>query len=314
MFHFDGGSLLEYIKPWLTYDQQADLLASRGMLFDRAELVAHLESVGYYRLSGYWHIFRLEPEGPDESFAPGTDFSRIWDLYSFDRNLRLSALDAVERVEVCLRSKLAYELAEASGPFGFLERSSLPNMSQQTYGRFMSRCFSCYDRSKATFIDHFKRSYGDAHGLPPYWTLVNVLDFGGMLTLFRGSPDPVKRSIADGFDVPPEVLESWLLTLNTVRNSCCHHERLWNRRLGVRPKIPRGKKYPGWHIPYEVPNDGSFCVLTILGWMLARIAPEDPWQRRLLDLLGTRSPEDLRRMGFREGWEQCPLWRVSPRR
>jgi abortive infection bacteriophage resistance protein len=143
----------------------------------------------------------------------------VWDLYTFDRQLRFITLDAIERVEVYMRTQLAYRLAETAGPVGYLDRSTLPSMEQGAYGHFMSRCFTAYDRSKTLFIEHFKQKYGDSHGLPPYWTLVNIMDFGMMLTLFKGSPNDVKRGIAGDLEVRAEVFESWLLTLNTVRNA-----------------------------------------------------------------------------------------------
>ena len=115
-----------------------------------------------------------------------------------------------------MRTQLAYRLAETTGPFGYLNRSTLPNMDQRAYGHFMSRCFAAYDRSKTLFVEHFKKKYGDSHGLPPYWMLVNIMDFGMMLTLFKGSPDDVKKGIANEVGVPAEVYESWLLMLNTV--------------------------------------------------------------------------------------------------
>ena len=133
---------MEYQKPWLSYEQQADRLEERGLAFDRADLVAHLADVGYYRLSGYWYIYKQNPGSDDESFAPGTSFEKVWDLYTFDRQLRLITLDAIERVEVYMRTQLAYRLAETAGPFGYLDRSTLPNMEQGVYGHFMSRSFT----------------------------------------------------------------------------------------------------------------------------------------------------------------------------
>ncbi len=53
---------MEFTKPSLTFDEQADLLLSHGMVADRDELIEHLEDVGYYRLSGYWRIFRNDDE------------------------------------------------------------------------------------------------------------------------------------------------------------------------------------------------------------------------------------------------------------
>lgn len=299
---------MRYTKPWLSYEQQADRLVNRGLLCDRQELIKRLVDVGYYRLSGYLYIFKLDPTGGDESFVPGTSLDKVWELYTFDRQLRLITLDAIERVEVYMRTQLAYLLAETSGPFGYLDKTTLPNMDYRAYGKFMTRCFGAYDRSRTLFIEHFKNKYGDSHELPPYWTLVNIMDFGMMLTLFRGSPDSVKKSIAGELEVPPEVLESWLLTLNTVRNVCAHHDRLWNRRLGNQMKIPRRRRYPEWHDPYEVPNSNTCGLLTVLSYVLERIAPGTSWHGKLEMLLNAREEDDLRRMGFGEGWRECPLW------
>lgn len=49
---------MEYAKPFLSFEQQADLLIEeRGMVADRGDLIRHLQSVGYYRLSGYWYMY-----------------------------------------------------------------------------------------------------------------------------------------------------------------------------------------------------------------------------------------------------------------
>lgn len=37
---------MKYEKPFLTYDEQADLLILRGLMADREELVGKLERVG----------------------------------------------------------------------------------------------------------------------------------------------------------------------------------------------------------------------------------------------------------------------------
>jgi abortive infection bacteriophage resistance protein len=43
---------MNYVKPALTYEEQADLLLSRGLSAERELLVTRLQSVNYYRLSG----------------------------------------------------------------------------------------------------------------------------------------------------------------------------------------------------------------------------------------------------------------------
>lgn len=306
---------MKFEKVWLSLQEQADLLMKeRGLIADRESLIRHLREVGYYRLSGYWYIFKrcnaAEAEDPsDERFIEGTAFEEIWSLYTFDRQLRLVTLDAIERVEVYFRTQLAYELAKETGAFGYLDKKSLPRLDKNGYDNFMNHCRNEYERSREPFVLHFKRKYGDTEGMPPYWIMVNIMDFGTMLRLYRGAPARVRNGIANRIGVSVQVLESWLVALNTTRNICAHHGRLWNRGIGTRPIIPTVKKYPEWHQPFEVRADKTCGILTILSFLLERVAPDTSWRTKLFALLDTGSADELDRMGFTEGWKESPLWK-----
>ena len=57
--------LENYTKPPLTFDQQLQKLKHCGLLIDNDELALfNLKTIGYYRLSAYWHPFRkIEQNG-----------------------------------------------------------------------------------------------------------------------------------------------------------------------------------------------------------------------------------------------------------
>lgn len=285
----------------LTLEELADRLIVRGLSVDRDDLIGHLRDVGYFRLSGYWNIFKL----PDGTFKEDTAFSDVWRLYTFDRQLRLCSLDAVERVEVWLRARLAHLLARDHGPFGYLETEGLPRLGEERHAAFMRRCRAEYVRSIEPFAVHFRESYGDAHDMPSIWTLANMMDFGSALTLYRGASAKIRNEVAAEAGVAARVLESWLVAINTLRNCCAHHARLWNREFGTKPKIPRNAC---WHGPVQVGNDRLFGLLTILSFLLQTAAPGTGWRGRLLALLAPLPEGDLRRMGFPDGWEACPMW------
>jgi len=296
---------VKYAKPSLTFDEQADLLIARGLLCSRDELLARLRSVSYYRLSGYWYPFRR----PDDTFMEGTTLEVVWRRYRFDRGFRLVVLDAIERVEVCVRTELVYLLAHAQGPFGYLDPANLPGLAADTHSDFIERLSTECDRSQERFIAHFCEKYGDQHALPPYWMVTELMTFGGLLTLFRGCPPDIKKRIAARFDTTDAVFKSWLVALNGVRNICAHHGRLWNRELGYKPKIPKNDSR--WHDPVEVPNNRMFGMLTILSYLLVDIAPQSRWQARLLALLDEYGEIPRAQMGFPDGWERCSLWVVG---
>lgn len=143
---------MKYSKPPLSYDALADLLIQRGLVSDKKILVNRLKSVSYYRLSGYWYHFR----NPDDTFKPGTSFDKVWSRYTFDRRLRLLVLDAIERIEISLRTSLSHEFSHFYGAFGYLEPKNLPNLSGKEHSDFMQKIVDEASRSTEAFVKHFK--------------------------------------------------------------------------------------------------------------------------------------------------------------
>lgn len=187
---------------------------------DPKDIRRRLASVNYYRLSAYWYTFC----STNDQFRPGTQFETVWERYVFDRELRLLVIDALERIEVGVRARLAYEHAIAGGPFGYeADPVAVFPYHPQKRTEFFDRLRKDLDGSHEAFVQHFTGKYGDHHVWPPVWVTAEVLTFGGIVSFFRGSPRGVRRDVADHFGVPDVVFESWLLSLNVVRNICAHH-------------------------------------------------------------------------------------------
>jgi len=298
---------MKYEKPPLTFEQQADRLIQRGLIANRDFLIDRLKNVNYYRLSGYLYPYR-QSESSD-TFKPDTTFEKVWRRYTFDRRLRLIVMDAVERVEVSVRTQLIYALAHESGAFGYTSKTTLSNLSDEEYFRLVEELKGESEHSREKFVEHFKNKYGDQHPDLPLWIVGEIMSFGCMLTMYRGASDNIKRTISAYYGIPAYVLTSWLKTINVLRNICAHHGRLWNRILGFRPLIPRENKYPQWHRPVEIPQDRIFGVLTILRYLLKIMAPNSKWKHRFLSLL-EEYPEISRwSMGFSDNWQESLLWK-----
>src|SRR5680860_130331 len=155
---------MKYEKPSLTLGQQADLLLSRGMAGDRNLMVERLGSVNYYRLSGYWHPF----VDSKEQFEEGTSFETVWARYAFDRRLRLVVMDAIERVEIAIRTWLAYHHSQSYGPFAYAtDPTTLSKLTARSRQDFLNRIKQETDRSKEDFVSHFRHKYGDSSDFLP---------------------------------------------------------------------------------------------------------------------------------------------------
>lgn len=165
------------------------------------------------------------------------------------------------------------------------------------------------DRSREEFVSHFRNRYGDNHSDLPLWMVGEIMSFGKVLTMFNGVDDSMRRLIAYHHGTEDMVLKSWLGALNVIRNICAHHGRLWNRELGYKPLIPRGKKHPAWHIPVRIPQNRIFGILTILRYLLRTIAPQSNWEARLLALLDEYPEISRWSMGFPDNWKESLLWK-----
>ena len=192
--------------------------------------------------------------------------------------------------EAWVRARLAHLLARDNGPLGYLRSEGLPRLGEKRHAAFIRRRRSEYARSSEPFAVHLRETYGDVHDMPPVWTLANMMDFDSVLTLYREASASIRNEIASEAGVAARVLESWLVAINTLRNCCAHHARLWNRKFGTKPKISRDAR---WDEPVQVRNDRIFGLLTIMSFLLRTVAPDTGWRGRLLELLEPLPEEDL---------------------
>lgn len=296
---------MRYTKPALSFEQQADQLLSRGFEADRARLIETLSRVSYYRLTAYWYPFKRM----DETFAPGTTLDKIWRRYVFDRQLRLLAIDAEERVEVAvLRTLMVEQHARRYGPFGYRDAKSFrPEFAGDEHSRMLEGIDHEMGRSREPLVAHFLSKYDGEAGLP-LWMAAESATYGTMLTFYRFMNLAEQKQLASQFGLPAGVFQSWLFSLNYVRNICAHHARFWNRELAIRPLVPDAKNNPEWHLPITPDNRRVFAVLTLLRWLLLKIAPQSHWAGRLRALLNNYPDIPKNLMGFPPAWETSPIW------
>ncbi|MFO0815930.1 MAG: Abi family protein [Gemmatales bacterium] len=306
-----------YDKKPTTYEEQVKLLQERGLGGDPATIQSRLESVNYYRLSGYWYPFRkpdpLDSRKKLDTFHDGASIDKVWYRYVFDRRLKLLLIDAIERFEIDVRTRLAYHHAHAHGPFAYAQdRTTLPGLGRNGhkdyYIDFLKLIRDQFTSSDEEFVEHFKTKYGDKHTDMPIWCACELMSFGNTFSFYRGCSVQIQKLIAARYGVEDVVMESWLRTFNVVRNVCAHHGRIWNRTLGVRPMIPHARKHKQWHDPVVIQSGKTFALLSVARYCLKIIAPQSGWRTRLQQLLDTYPNVPLTGMGFPKNWQESPIW------
>ena len=290
---------MHYTKPALTFDEQMDLLRQRGLAIPDGERATRwLQKVSYYRLSAYCLPFK-----DGEPFRAGTDFNDVAGLYIFDRKLRLLVLDAIERIEVAIRTAITYEIAHAYGAFGHSDPGNFAPGFE--HGRFMDELGVEERRAKDTFANHFRKKYTSESHLP-VWMATELLSFGTVSKLYGALAPALKQKIATEYGVDEQFLRSWLHALTYLRNVCAHHKRLWNRQFAIRPRFP--SRNLAW--PHQVPdNSRLYGMLVVLRHMLRVASPGCQWRQRLWVLLDTHPEVPLDAMKIPADWRGRNLWR-----
>jgi len=306
---------MNFDKHALTFEAQADRLLSRGLVADKATLVGRLQTTNYYRLTSYLYTYRQD----GEKYRPGTSLDEVLELYRFDHGLRLLLLDAIETIEVHARTQLAYHFAHAYGPFAYLNRRHFPNfendpqLSRDDFPEWERKLRLQVRRSREKkgredFIVHFYRKYGDQHDMPPIWMMVELMDFGSVLSFYRGVATELRRKLAESLGLKQKVVLNWLLALNSVRNRCAHHARLWNWNLGYPTAIP--ERDPRWQVLRGVDRKMA-TVLHICRHWLEKARVGHHWPHRVEEHFARFSGIDLAAMGLAPGWTQRAVWKLN---
>ena len=294
---------MKYEKPALTFDQQIELLQSRGLIVDDIAVAAsYLSNISYYRLSAY--MLPLKVVGEDR-FLDGTTFEDILRLYLFDREFRLLIFDTIEKVEVAFRTQMSYHISLSGGPYWFESRSYFDSAS-----RWQAQLLKIDEevaRAKEVFKEHFFEKY-DEHERMPVWMTTEVLSLGLLSKIYRNlKMSPEKKKIARHFGlITPFVLESWMQTITYVRNICAHHSRLWNRTLTVRPQLLESPS--GLWITHPATNDKSYYLSCCLLYMMKAVNPKTRFSEHFRELLNRYPQIPLARMGFPDRWGEQKFW------
>jgi abortive infection bacteriophage resistance protein len=294
-----------YAKPWLPYPDQVARLAKRGLLVsDVVAAEQFLTHVNYYRFSGYCLAFEQERH----VFLPSVSFEDIADAYSFDVVLRDLLTEALEVIEIDVRTCLAYNFGQRHGPFGHADAANF--FHRFDHPAWIQHVREEAEHSTELFVEHFRGRYTDYPDLP-IWMLSEIMSFGTLTRMYRGMDRADQRLIAGRYRLQNADFGSILLHLAYVRNLCAHHSRIWDRVWAIKPTLPHG---PMWRPPMMPRNDRLFSTLCLIQHLLkhcramSEFAVE--WRDRLLGRLSRppASPRALYCMGMPADWIKHSVW------
>ncbi len=127
----------------------------------------------------------------------GTSFDAVWNHYLFDRKLRLLFMDAIERIEVALRSRLVDYYTRSHSPFDYLNNQHaakrMAELERQA-GIVNGQCD--FAHCKYACVHHFFSKYGDKRDHLPFWIVAEIMEFGFMAVFYQRMPHSTRMQLA----------------------------------------------------------------------------------------------------------------------
>lgn len=313
-----------YSKPHKSYKEQVELLKSRGLeILDEQRVIKHLNNISYYRLSAYMLPYKKSEKGVIiNEFKDGTTWDCVYDLYVFDRKLRLLVFDIIERLEISIRTQIIYQLSEKYGSHWQDNKNTFKEPKEiqlqdgsivtvDVFSEIQNHIKKQLSSNKAeVFIKHYKNKYNNPEN-PPSWMCLEIMYFSHLSKICTGLKNRSDISgISSYYDLPPDVFVSWLHTINYVRNICAHHSRLWNRSLNIVPKNLISSKNKIWlSDSSRVQRSKMYYFFSILNYLLQTTNPNSSFKSRLFLLLTEyKHIVNLNAMGFIQDWEKEKMW------
>lgn len=264
-----------------------------------------LSNISFYRLRAYTYPFQ-DNRDCNHPFTYEISFEEIIDIYIFDRKLRLLVFDAIEKIEISLRTKIIYNISLDKGSHWFQKQDCFNN--QKIFKKDLASLKRELRRSTETFIKHYNKIY-DKPKLPPAWMSLEVSSLGLLSSLYSNLKNTeAKKEIARGFGISnTKLLASWIHALASTRNICAHHSRLWNRRLTINPQIPKNTIY-NFLKDRNIKSNKIYIQLAIINYILKIISPDSDFSEKLKGLFNKYTVIDEKEMGFPENWHKEGLW------
>ena len=288
------------LKKPLTFDEQVDKLVSHGIIVeDRNVAKRILQSVNYYRLTGYSLQFRKNPLYSE--CIEGITLGKLYHLYIVDENLRDIFRKYIEKAEIYYRTQIAYGFAIA-------KCTETPYDQHYDINNFYNKkgyqeVMEAFSREKNYFKDslvvkHHKLKYSSKM---PLWVIVELMSFSNISKLYSSMYISEQDTIANNVGTGRCTLENHLHCLSVLRNKCAHAARLYNTEFN--PPARLNKKFLRNHP--EIQNNSLFAYTLVL---LKRLPGEEDKKaliETLKDVLERYEQDiDMKLIGFPENYCQ----------
>lgn len=281
------------VKNPKTYDEQLALIQNKGFVVDdSAACINFLKHTNYYRLSAFFIPFRMD----DGTYQRGIPFDRIQRIYQFDSRIRSLLFQAIEQIELYMRSTLSYYLAHTYGALGYLNPTIFSKRHNvRKFDEKVRQCIS--ENSSSLVVQHHYTKYD---GNFPIWVIIEYFSIGMLSYCYADFKSADQKAIAkDAFSSSAGCINSWLRCVTDLRNRCAHYSRLYYWTFPAIPLTPKNSTYQM--------DRKLFSQIIMLKYLYPN---QNEWKSRFIveleALIEEYTPDiSLKHIGFPDNW--CEL-------
>ena len=122
----------------------------------------------------------------------------------------------------------------------------------------------------------------------PFWVVVEAWDFGTISKYFEMLKRNHQNRVCGRLGISnPTVLKIWLQEINTLRNRCAHHTRIWNQYsnnpLPVLPDLYFQKLNLDEHARRRL-----YGLIAVIWYLVKTIGPSSDWIERIADVIDSK--------------------------
>lgn len=298
-----------------TLEEQLSRLKNRGMEFHDEQLAKdYLSRISYFRLKYFW-IDKIDEVSDD--FKEDVCFEDVIERYEFDKSLRQILFDAIETLEVGLRTRIISTLSLTTGTgLWYLDNSLFEN--KDYHEDFVLDLKYEFGRSTDPFARDFIRDNNwDEESLdgdnPDAWMIIETATFGTLSKMYKNlkAQSPLQSAIANEFGLySSKELSSWLEAISVLRNAVAHHSRLWYRIFAKKPVNIKGHR-DKWLNQGMTDNQRkrAFGVISCLLYLVNTLNPNNTLKEEILQLFTNYPKVPVYMLGFIGDWKENPIWK-----
>lgn len=123
----------------------------------------------------------MQEDRVQHKFKPNTNFESVIERYNFDRHLRLILFDAIERIEIALRTKMIYHLSLTFGANWYQDKTIFTDHPK--HEEHLQHLLREFGYSREIFAtDHKRRFPNDP---PEAWKIMEVASMGTLSKFYK---------------------------------------------------------------------------------------------------------------------------------